>query len=238
MGTLAHLHPSRGFALITVLVSLATITLLFAAASTLTLTRLQDNAILRDLSLHEVRTKTIAAVAMTHYASEDADLTAPFSVQMEGEIWEVRLQDVSGLVDLNTASPALLKVVIGSLGLTPKETEAALTHLRTWRREGHRLLRISDAARIMKLDHLQAQNLRMIATVFSGSTGFAPEIAPQSLLESVAGSGASRRDVPEAFRSPARNANFLLIISSGASARTTSFVVNRGQESWRILGMQ
>lgn len=242
MRLLAHPPPDRGFALITVLVSLATITLLFAAASTLTLTRLQDNALTHGIGRKAAEARGVIEGALAHYGSPDIDLSEPLVLHTADGDWRVALRDVSGLVDLNTASPALLAAIMPALGLDTSEASVALERLRTWRRAGNRLARVSDALRVMGLDAALGGELASIATVASGATGFAPEQAPLRLLEVVTGRSGPRDtladSVPEAFRSPARGANFRLIAAPAGANLVAIVVVNRSQDDWRLISAQ
>lgn len=224
-----------GFALIVVLFSLLILTALFAIAQNRSLSHLHDAAseerLIRNGQL--ARDLLDLAIALRH-ASGDERVTA-FPVEVDGEPAVMRLQDVGGLVDLNTASPALLALLADRLVL-PSD---ALARFRAWRRTPRRALRVSDFARVTGLDDENLPALLQIATVYSGRAGIAPEVAPQAVLDML---GASRpEDVPDTLRSPPSGANFVVtVLRDRAASDVPLGVIHVGSASdaSRVLALE
>lgn len=93
------------------------------------------------------------------------------------------IQDVGGLIDLNTAAPELIAGVIDFLGLEPE----AIEQYRTWQQDGRRLLQTDDFLRIVGEDMTLITSLSTIATVHSGERYVSNASSPESVRQIVAG---------------------------------------------------
>ncbi|MCU0826017.1 MAG: hypothetical protein MUE52_01075 [Tabrizicola sp.] len=102
------------------------------------------------------------------------------------------LQDVGGLIDLNTAHPDLLD----RLAVAIRVPKGGMERLRSWRRTGLRLLDLNDFVRLTGLPWQQASRLPFLATVSSGRFGIDPDTSPQGVLDIARDRGS---DVPDQF---------------------------------------
>jgi len=173
-------NARSGFALIVVLFSLTVLALIFGTASTRTITHIQRTQTERLLA---ERFEERTALAELILLQEPQVLAEPGSqvrqlLQARGLV----LQPATGLVDLNTASPALLQLLLESYNLPDETIRSALQGYRDWRREGRKLLRVSDFGRLAGLDLEALPDFYDFTTVFSGRTGIAAEQAPLELL--------------------------------------------------------
>lgn len=204
----------RGYALITVLFGLAVITLLFTSASRLNLAhaRLTSDQVFLSSQSTEISSRLNLALAAR--AKTGAETV---SFEYQGNSLTAHFEDVGGLVDLNAASPALLKALL--LGLEIGKPNAALTRYRNWRRQGNRLIRVADFARVADISHTEMTNLEPHVTVFSGRPGIAGKVASTELLQMVTGSSGSKEylisQLPRAFRSPVTETNFKVVFDMG-----------------------
>lgn len=179
-GLTHHRRASSGFALLVVLSTLTILTLLFAISSKRSLThlRLQDT----EATLAEVnfqKTELLQAVAARGRPEDQSE--GAFEIRLGDESFQITMVDVGGLIDLNSAAPALLSAYFEALGLTPSD----LQEFRTWRQKSRRLLRVIDLARIVNKPINSAQLIRT-ATVHSGRSGLAVEESPDELIEMIA----------------------------------------------------
>lgn len=188
------------------------------------------------MAIRDAKLRGFLDIAMVHYSDGEQDHGQPFHAEFDGEEWSVSLQDVSGLVDLNTASPALLDRLFEGLGLEGATRRDALTRLRDWRKQGNRLSRVSDAVRIMQLDMFDFADLDDFATVYSGEAGIAFEAAPPKLRDLLSdGSG----QIAEQFRSAQRGVNFVAKITTetGSSKGAAVLHLPRDAEDTRVLSL-
>ncbi|MEQ6204732.1 hypothetical protein ABMC88_16945 [Sulfitobacter sp. HNIBRBA2951] len=220
----------RGFALIVVLSTLSIIALLFAIASNRAINRLSDTRtdflVAQDA---QDRTSLLALAAQVYGDAETplaTDMMLP--VQWRGENAELRLQDAGGLIDLNTANPAMLERLATALEVTPAQLEA----YRVWRRAPLRLQRTSDFVRVTGGDAALRESLLPIATVFSGRPGIAVELAPIELLEHLTGSTGSRdiliRELQTDWVSPPSGANYHVTVMNKGDQAIHLGVINVG----------
>lgn len=148
-------------------------------------------------------------------------------IELEGQKYFARLQDVSGLVDLNYASPELLTALISGLGHTTPETEAGVINIRRFRETGARLLRVADFWRIGQLEEIATSNITNLTTVYSGKSGISPEDAPIELLEMLTGgtgpAGSLQNQLPDSFVSLASGGIFQLFIRGGDYSQEALF---------------
>ncbi|WP_208353366.1 hypothetical protein [Pseudaestuariivita rosea] len=192
-----------GFALVTVLFSLAVLTVLLAVASERTMTRLQEASLDRQVALTGHTNRDTLRLSMALLTNNQPPATE-----------DIRFQDVGGLIDLNTASPDLLELLFDDLTETSADRDAALRAYRDWRRLGRRLIRVEDLPRITGLPWQVTTRLHQIATVQSGRTGIAPDVAPLAVLELVTSQTGTRDQLSElvapAFSTPPSNANYVI----------------------------
>jgi hypothetical protein len=184
-----HLKGRDGFALPVVLGGLLLVTALFATAQQQTLGYLsQIEAEHRALVRMDSRRQAIDLAGALLMAFPDLrEFAFP-----DDSGRTLLLQDVGGLIDLNTAHPDLLD----RLALALQVPSGGMERLRIWRQAGLRLLDLNDFVRLAGLPWQQTQKLPFVATVSSGRFGIDPETAPQVVLDIARGSGA---DVPEQF---------------------------------------
>lgn len=174
----------QGFALIVVLFALAILTLMFSAASTRTLASVQFGAG-EALATQRLQAQVEALDALVAMERPKGDRL----------LWggrDLRLQPTAGLVDLNTATPALLDKLLAGYGLTGSQRAEALTAYRDWRYQGRRLLRVSDFARALDLTPGDLPGLETLATVHSLQARLTGEQAPMALLEHLTGARGDR----------------------------------------------
>jgi hypothetical protein len=216
--------PTAGFALILVLASLLILTTLFAIIQTRSLSyrfwATTEQTILTN-QLHNQNTLRLAIALRIAHPDETAfDL---------GKGNHIILQDVGGLIDLNTATPELLDRLAKDIGVTP----LGLRRYRAWRQAGHRVMRVTDFLRVTGASEAMEPRLRAAATVFSGRSGIDPDVASQAALEVAAGRlgppALLARSIRADFRSLASGSNFQVSLVPGKeSERVTIGTVNIG----------
>lgn len=159
--------------------------------------------------------RSVLTVAMQNYSDPEADRTNPFRANFNDKTWTVTLQDVSGMVDLNTANPALLERLLTNAGI---ENVAQVTeHYQNWRQEGNRLSRINDFGRIAEITQIEMEHIAPHVTIFSGRPGISIDVASMLTLELLTGTAGSRSavasELPTDFLSPATGVNYVVNIS-------------------------
>lgn len=215
-----------GFALIAVLFSLVVLVLLFGSAQKnfvghATLLSAQYHSEARDLADQNLD-------AIMRLYSIDRTIS---ELAIDGQKVKISFQDVGGLVDLNTASPDLLRLLLTNLGV--ENLAAALNQYQIWRSQGYKLHCVSDFARITNLPPAIAATLAPMATVSSGRKGIDPNAAPLALLELLTTATGTKEHlaslIPENFRSPASNVNYLVTLTDTdqtIAAQATIHVAN------------
>lgn len=197
----------HGFALIVVLAGLAILTSLFAITTNVTMAHLQSNRSNSVLAENMHLNGDILQWVLSA-APPVADKTAPLWREMNGTNVTVHLQDAGGLIDLNTATPDLLDLLVTQMDL-PAE---ALTDYRAWRRTPYRLLRVTDFLRVTGAGPEHRDWLLQVATVYSGRPGVAPDHAPLPVLELITERTGARdtlaKSLPDHLISPASGTNF------------------------------
>lgn len=211
---------SRGFALLIVLFGLATLTALYAVSTHLTMSNVNKNA--GDASL-------AVSAEMRRSILRSTELFLPKSVsvsivEFEGQTVEIRA--VTGLIDLNSGSRALLELFFDALGLDNDQRQKVYA----WRGTGRRFLRVEDFMRIAEFTPTATTPpLHRLVTVFSGRTGIAPDAATDELLAYMGWSA-----VPEPFYSPEASSNYAVFIS-GNTDQIYAGTVTTGGENVRLL---
>lgn len=153
----------------------------------------------------------LRAVGLSETASEQ-----PLIPQIPSFI----LRPVTGLVDLNTASPELLNLLLEGYGLPQARINQALETFQFWRGEGRKLQRVSDFGRVSGLTVNELPDLSKLATVFSGRDGIAIDQAPNQLLGHLFGTSDGG--------APQTNQIDQTLISSGS---TSNFCLEYGNRS-------
>ena len=171
--------------MIVVLASLAILTIIFAIASQRSMTLLQTVAAEEQLLARQHRTLEILQIV----ASAGPEIAETTSLQLPTGPVDPRIQDVGGLIDLNTASPELLGQLFDALDF-PADAD---DRFRAWRRDGRRLQRVDDVVRITGADPAITPTLHGVATVHSGRRGIAADVAPQVVLDIAAPAQVSPR---------------------------------------------
>lgn len=167
-----------GFALVAVLSSLTILLLLFVISSRLTLASQSFYA----TEKHILQARHNAAGTMSVLASlsrEDVQKIVASRAPISKSEDAISLQDVNGLIDLNTASPEILGALIGQLG----GNLDALPDYLDWRRRGHRLYRINDVMPFFEIPSANTAQLESIGTLYSGRRDVDFERAPTQVLE-------------------------------------------------------
>lgn len=223
-------RQKQGFALIVVLATLSILALLFAISSSRFLANLAGTEAELELARRQQENQAFAELALATFSSETSEsfLREPLVFQQEDRELTLELQDVGGLVDLNTAAPDLLDALSTSLGIP----DDAVQRFRQWRRTPYRLQGVSDFARVAGLSHETGLQLRQFATVHSGRFGIAPDLAPEALLELLQGSAtigsALGVDIPPVWQTPASGVNFRLDLWEGGRFMRSIGVVHLG----------
>lgn len=203
----------NGFALIVVLSTLSIIALLFAIASSRAINRLGEvrtDVLIADHA-HEVA--SLLELAAQVFGSQEGRLNRDqaLAVRWQGQPAELRLQDVGGLIDLNTANPALLEQFAQALDVS----SAQIAQYREWRRRSLRLLRTEDFLRVIAYDEVPPVWFRQVTTVYSGRPGISEDHAPPKLLEILTeGRGPL---LPEWVSQPS-GSNYQVVLTSNSGA--------------------
>lgn len=166
-----------GFALVIVLFSLTNLAILFANAQQNYLANINYlNAELQKLTRFDTvySAKALAKIMVNQKISH-----LEFSIK--DEKYEVKTQDVNGLIDLNTGEPSSLGDLLNSFGY--ENSEKAIRNLQSWRKTGHRFLHVTDLSKVIDLGSKVDINLGKYITVYSGRKKFAPQSASPELLE-------------------------------------------------------
>lgn len=164
----------RGFALLSVLWCVG---LLAAVAAVL----------LRAVHADLAQARTGLALARAQAAADgEARLAIVKALAEPLMAWDGRAQggvtfrDEGGLVDLNSASPALLAVLLGKAGAAPDKAAAILAS-RGPAEAPALFYSTLDLARVPNLPPELARRLRPWITVHSGQPGLDPDLAPPAL---------------------------------------------------------
>ncbi|RLJ60751.1 hypothetical protein BCF46_0957 [Litoreibacter meonggei] len=230
-------NARSGYALVVVLFSLVVLTLIFGTASTRTLTHIQRNQTNRLLA---ERLTTKAAMAELLLALGPQTL-----LESKAQVWQlsllqgVTLQPATGLVDLNTAHPALLSLLLEGYGLPDTTIRKALEAHQAWRRHGRKLLRVSDFHRVTGLTADMLPEIENYATIYSGRTGIAATQAPTRLLQHLLGSDDQREalvgQIDPALVASGSVVNLHMIGETGMQA---VLHLGGGASASRVLGMK
>lgn len=172
------LGPVRGFALIAVLSSLTMVALLFAISSRLTLASQSFYATEKRILETQQETAMILRL-IGNIDREDALRVFDSWEASVGSRGFVRLQDVGGLIDLNTTTPDVISRLVQEFG----GTTSKVANYFEWRRSGHRLYRIGDFLNFFSISANETTRLQSVATLFSGRRTFDGAIAPLQVYD-------------------------------------------------------
>lgn len=191
-------RTNHGFALVVVLSTLSIIALLVASSTTRLLSRKTEIGTEERIARQAQEGAALVRFALEVYGNGDGQASTVVRLPV---LWldveaVLYLQDVGGLVDLNTAGAGLLDELVQVLGIS----DEALRRYRDWRRTPHRLQQVSDFERVAGLDWQEAKKLSGITTVHSGRLGISTEHAPRELIDLLEG---ARRTIPEEWQSSA-----------------------------------
>ncbi|MEP4627160.1 MAG: hypothetical protein ABJR46_16590 [Tateyamaria sp.] len=191
-------QPKKGFALIAVLLALATLTALFAVTSSHVVSaraELRADQLLLSRSSNAADLMRLAA-----NWKREADIESmEFGVPEVGV--RIRFQDIGGLIDLNTARPELIDAIAKSFGVD----HDGVTRFRAWRRSANRLLRVEDFYRLSGFSDVAVdEDLRRLVTVHSGRPGIALDYISSGLRARLADLNLDN------FDSPATGTTFLV----------------------------
>ena len=210
MDAFAQPHKdNNGFALVVVLFGLAVIGILFAVASTRSLSKLQEIASERILIEKSQIEQDILNLAIGWKALPESKEATEFDIDLNGKRYNVRLQDVGGLIDLNTASPELLEILFEKMGAD----RGGIVRFRDWRRNGQRLQRVGDILSIAGITAPKELDLAHYTTVYSGRRGVAFSVLSNEMRDLIVGTAGPGADRDPRFSSTASNVNFLVITS-------------------------
>ena len=202
----------HGFALIVVLFSLATLTLLISIASTRAFTHIQSSQAHLEISKYNLENRLALGDFLAAGLPSDGNWP---TVSQDGSELIFFLQPVTGLVDLNMASDALLTALFAHFEFTTSEIDDELSNFRQWQETYSKLTRVSDWPRALGFDSREFPDLASLATVHSGNDGVNPRSAPIELLRILAQSSAIDRDllaaaIPSNFLNRASGSSFLV----------------------------
>ena len=218
----------HGFALIVVLSSLAILTIIFSVASSRTMSRLLDGATEGKLAQRGATNRELLQLALQLKSTAAGRDKTEFRVTLNGQDYVLFLQDVGGLIDLNTAAPDMLEKVVDAFDLGPE----AMADYIAWRRSGRRLLRVGDFLRVTGAGQERLAELQAIATVHSGRHGIAPDVAPARVLALL-----ERAELPPTWLSPPLGVNYAVGLHEGTGARRIGVVhLGQGAGDGRVLG--
>ena len=170
-----------GFALIVVLVGLATITALLAVTAKTGVQHRGTLAAERAALLDRYEAAERAGLALVWLREGRG---SPEEARLELEEGTLLLQDAGGLVDLNSALPPLREAALSAVGL-PGVDDALVA----WRRGGRRVQRPDDLIRVLGLDPARLPRFRRIATVSSGRAGVARDVMTPEASEALRAAG-------------------------------------------------
>ena len=219
-------QPNRGFALIVVLSSLAILTIIFSVASSRTMSRLLDGATERTLAQRNFNAHEMLKLAIQLKSSAAGRDLTEFELQIGSEKQTLFLQDVGGLIDLNTAAPEILEKIIEAFDLGPD----AMTNYIAWRRSGRRLQRVGDFLRITGSEQARLTELTALTTVKSGRRGIAPDQAPTEVLALL-----GEEELPAIWITPPSTVNFAVILHGENTRRIGVVHIGQALGEGRVL---
>lgn len=217
-----HMQPpeanSRGFALLIVLSFLIILVMLFATVSKRTLAHAGFYATEKRLLQQQFDNAAVADVL----AQMDLNAMTATSKEIASPLQDgttLVIQDVGGLIDLNTAAPELIAAVIDYLGLEPQVIEEYIA----WRQEGRRLLRTDDFLRVVGGEMSQNAELESFSTVYSGRRRVNSTKASKFTLEIIKNFG----ELLESSKSTQNFSLFFLIENQQIKSATLTSQQNR-----------
>lgn len=206
-------YNRKGFALIAVLLGLATITTLFAVTSARVVAMRSEMATDRILLTRPGQAGDILRLAAAWLGTSDPDLAQGFAVTLNGEEMRITVVDVGGQIDLNTARPELLARAAAYFGID----EVGLAKFRAWRHSPNRVQRVDDLLRVSGVGGEVTPEMREALTVYSGRSGVAKDYATPEVLEIVG-------EMAEAWDTPRSSTNFMIVVERDGQRRVVGVV--------------
>ncbi len=226
-------NNQQGFALIAVLFSLAILTLLFVAAQK----NLMSHTLVLNAEMERYKRQeiiySVPAIALLGIGTEE-----PADIIVGGDIYKITVQDVGGLVDVNTAHISLVEKLLSSA--TNGQTTEYMSRYSDWRGEGRSFHRAEDFQRAVGQDDDTYRRIAPFLTIHSGRTGISPDVAPMELLESLSDQSGSREylasQLPPTFVSQPSKVNYRLRVREGEQTQVTAVVhVSQASTSLMVL---
>ncbi|WP_284165983.1 hypothetical protein [Frigidibacter sp. SD6-1] len=214
------------------------ITALFAVTQKRLLARHSGDAADRIVLANMVEATALLRLALRLRANDATAVS--YDIEWADKRMQLNLQDVGGLIDLNTANPDLLSRLADDL----KVSHDGMRDLREWRRLSLRLLSLQDFVRLTGAAPDSLERLRSAATVHSGRPGIDIASASLSALEIATGSSGTdeelRRHVPSVFSSQPTGTIFdvYLAADDGSSFAAYLGTIASDGGSGRILEMR
>lgn len=201
-----------GFALIIVLLLLLVITILFSISSSRMVAHLSRAGTDQLIAKRSFDRAALLDLASNVYARIDPEVRVhqPLVITWDGQPAELILQDVGGLVDLNTGQPDLLNRYFTGLGVSDRGIAAFWQ----WRAASNRVRRVADVERVAGF-HSNGL-LAETSTVHSGRDGFSTDEAPDKLLQLIGSgdiqSGIGPSGLTSDWSTPPSGVNYLVMV--------------------------
>jgi len=218
----AFSSDSRGFALLTVLFSLAIISGL-AALATAQIASYAKARALQVSSQHQasvVRSSMHVAAAYAQDLQQEGGDTIikEEAFRFGGSTYRISVIDVGGLIDVNTARLDLLREFLARID---PEFEEAIGILEDRRRAEQRFNSVGDFAAMAPFRQRFPARMQRFLTTHSGRSGISPEHAPTRLLQMFSGGSSERSALESSFaaewRSPPTNRTFKAMVFVAAT---------------------
>lgn len=208
----------RGFALLVVLSALGLLAVVAAGFTHVARTHIKLAAVagaearseaLADAGVHiAILDLAAARESAAGHRRFTLDSTPLFCSASDGATLAIAVQDEAGKVDLNIASPMVIRALVLGIGLPAGEAAAdaildyrdednarrasgaeRAEYLAAGRRHGPRngpFLAVEELASVLGLTQADADRLRPLVTIHSGLTGIDASVAPATLVEALA----------------------------------------------------
>ena len=169
------LNPKNsGFALITVLFSLAVITLLLTVSQQQVMRNIEALSSQKIIASKPLKVRSI----LQAYLVANDPRNGPASVGYDGETYRVEVQNVGGLIDVNAASMELIEILLGALDVADARRTLAMIEARRQSNDPFMsLLEFSSEIGIAVAE------LTDLATVYSGRSGVDPREVSKGVSE-------------------------------------------------------
>lgn len=190
------------------------------------MSRLLDGATERTLAQRNFNAHEMLKLAIQLKSSAAGREKTEFKLQIDGKGQTLFLQDVGGLIDLNTAAPEILEKIVAAFDLGPD----AMPNYIAWRRSGRRLQRVGDFLRITGGTQELLAELTSLTTVKSGRRGIAPDQAPAAVLALL-----GEDELPATWITPPSTVNFAVILHGENTRRIGVVHIGQAVGEGRVL---